>query len=293
MPPKQSPAPRATKKSTKKSDPVPPRNRQPNQLPTRRGSNPGPTKTSMGKAYNKLKIARVTRPDGLVSCDYAVQGASIGKRGEYFLTVDGKKTNIHRVAFLGDYDTRAVTKEIMHICGNRICCRPEHMIKAKMGGNVYRRCYGYIRFGSNDQLAKVCPHDPPCRIVTEYSSVEDIVKLPSNGKAFEGCCGTVTCGDLSAKVCRHKRLCSTVTDIEAIRASSEDVDPADKRQPRKPRKIMTEEEVIQKYDFYIYGKPKEEEEEESSEEEEESSEESEEEEPPRVLTRRAKKTKTE
>lgn len=289
MPPQQTPAPRATNNSTKTNQ-VPPRHRQPSQLPTKRGSEPGPTKTAMGKAYDKLKIVRVTRPDGLVSCDYAVKGASLGKDGKPFLTISSKKVSIHRVAFLGDYDTTASSKEIMHLCGNSICCRPEHMIKARMGGNIYRRCYGYIRFGSDDQLAKVCHHDPPCRIVTEYSSVEGIDKLPNTGNPIKGCCGTVTCGDLSVKVCNHVRLCSTVTDIEAIRAKPEDVDPADVREPRKPRKIMTEEEVLRRYNFHIYGEPEESPEE---SEEEESSEESEEEEPRRVLTRSAKKLKTE
>lgn len=209
----------------------------------------------INKAYLALKIVRVPRDNGLVSCDYAVKGRK-NCEGKVTVTVDNKHINTSRFVYMAEKACQFKGKEVYHICGNTDCCRASHMEVDKDGTNLKRPCHGYVRFGSNDNIAKVCKHDPPCRVLTEYTDVQDVrPKLNQVGD----CCGTVTCGNLSALVCHHAYTCRKVTDIESIRAKPEDVDKPDayKFHSKLPDKVKTriKDRVVMNKDrvFRRYG----------------------------------------
>lgn len=260
-------------------------------------SSPGGKLSGLYNKTIKPNLVRVTRRHDLVKCDYypAPESGPI-KSTPYGCKVHAKgdSVSLHHLVYrntVGDITGKNI--EVYRKCQNDYCVRPAHLIKGKPNAKISLprlSCKGFIRFGSNDQLAMVCNHksdkERACQVVTDYTDIEaDISDVPTTRKCVKGCYGFVKCGDLLARVCTHKRACSTITDIEDIRASAADVDPAGGAEDSHVTKFMTREEYKNKYGEYGSG--------EEEEPEEESEEESEEEEPERFLpgTRRSTRKK--
>lgn len=163
MPPKQTPAPRATKKSTKKPGKSIPKVRV--------------------KAYNervKVHLVRVIRYDGLVTCHVPKGCAPRHKTPKlrnkaYCIRLNGQTIGCQRLSYLVNRGTACDKTHIYHLCGNQGCCKPSHLVIERASYNRTRfRCPGYVRIKGTDKLLKVCPHSPPCIKVTDQDSLDTV-----------------------------------------------------------------------------------------------------------------------
>lgn len=238
------------------------------------------------RTYKLIKgsIVRVSRCYGLVKCDFPVTNlVRFDKKSGFHVTVNGNNITFHRVVFdVKVSRTVAKGKEICHTCANKYCCRPSHLEKGQKGVHLGRRgCYGFVRFGSNNELAKVCEHGTngkkPCPVVTDFESISaEHSEVPKGGSKVKGCYGFVKCGDLLARVCNHNPPCSVITDIAKIRAAPGDVDPIEEVD-KDVKKTMSVKEFREASPLKLSDPEDSEEEEESDPEEEEEESETEEE----------------
>lgn len=184
------------------------------------------------KEFAKHKIVRVLREDGVVSCDHPVTAR---KRDDgYRATVGKESIQFARLAYMAINGTFVRGKkglEYHHICGNRFCCRPDHIRKGKDGDNSGRHhCLGYVRYHDEevgeDLYLKVCPHDPPCRIVSDYADVEATPDTIGENGSTPGCPGFVSYKGMLIWACRHDVHCSHKVELDPANVfRKENVDP--------------------------------------------------------------------
>lgn len=214
------------------------------------GTPGGPKRPKVHKEedlYNTImeNMTRVTdRRHGLVKCDYPEESDRVHRGKKEFsissrsdTEVSGAKIKVHRFVYqhavkkgTGNQKPLHKDDDVYHKCGNAFCCRLSHMIAGPNAANSRLKCLGFIRFGSNDKIAMVCPHksdtEIACPIVTDHTTIPaTAADIPTVKREREGCYGFIKCGDMYAKACVHKYPCSTVTDFEDIRVDSSDVDP--------------------------------------------------------------------
>lgn len=182
--------------------------------------------------FAKHNIVRVLREDGVVACDYPVTA----KRRDdgYRTNVGNDNVNFARLSFMVNNGTFVKGRkglEYHHICGNSLCCRPDHIRKGKDGDNSERHyCLGYVRCHDEevgeDLYLKVCPHDPPCRIVSDYADVKATPDIIGDGGSTPGCPGFVSYKGLLIWACRHEVHCSRKSELDPANVfRKENVDP--------------------------------------------------------------------
>lgn len=184
------------------------------------------------KEFAKHKIVRVLRDDGVVSCDHPVTAR---KTDNGYRTSVGKEViQFAKLAFMvtnGTFIRGKKDLEYHHICGNKLCCRPDHIRKGKEGDNSERHyCLGYVRCHDEevgeDLYLKVCPHDPPCRIVSDYDDVEATPDMIGESGSSSGCPGFVSYKGMLIWACRHEIHCSHKVELDPVNVFRKgDVDP--------------------------------------------------------------------
>ena len=66
--------------------------------------------------------------------------------------------------------------QVSHLCNNRACCNPDHLIAETATLNIQRKgCIGYTIF-ENKLVVCACTHHPKCKIVT--NDVLQVVEQP-------------------------------------------------------------------------------------------------------------------
>lgn len=191
-------------------------------------------------------MTRVTdRRHGLVMCDYpeenervtvGVTGFSLSTKSSKFPS--GAHANAHRFIYLstinrgstGNQKALTPDDEVYRKCGNKFCCRMSHLIAGYKVSTPRKNCLGFIRFGSNDKIAMVCPHksdtEIACPIVIDHTKIlATAADIPTKKREEEGCYGFIKYGDIYARACTHTPPCSTVTNFEDISVDATDVDP--------------------------------------------------------------------
>ena len=67
-----------------------------------------------------------------------------------------------------------------HLCRNKQCCRPTHLVKESRSANKSRdNCPGILSCSDHkDEAFLLCKHNPHCYWVTAFSCVRDKVEAP-------------------------------------------------------------------------------------------------------------------
>lgn len=132
--------------------------------------------------YNRLQphIIRVTKQGGAITCHYPSRG--VKKKGNTFgCTIRGESLNLHKLVYQVEHDIKKITsqKEVYHICGDPLCCKPSHLVLGDDGDNSkVHGCRGYIKLDELDPTGskiffRVCKHDTPCCVVTTLENLEE------------------------------------------------------------------------------------------------------------------------
>lgn len=85
-------------------------------------------------------------------------------RGTYYMC--------HVFVWLFHHPNQALTQDISHLCSNKACCRPSHLLCEHRNYNISRRgCPGYLVSNEDNHFViKICLHHPPCSKTTPFSS---------------------------------------------------------------------------------------------------------------------------
>nr|AUH25140.1 hypothetical protein [Naegleria gruberi] len=216
------------------------------------------------KKYKKSTV-RVFRECGIVKCDYALDLCR-GYNKTYQVSERNVHLSFHKLRYMATHNSFAQNsgKEHTHICGDTNCCRPSHVIYAPKGTNISRtNCPGYVRWKDNNNkeiFYKVCKHDPPCRVVTDFHYLD---RLPHKYGPKAECPGNIEYDGRIIRACKHEDPCETTLGSDEMVFKRKDIDPSSDYDNIKGHTIPLWEWHV--YEEYV--EKKEEEEERKTEEE--------------------------
>jgi hypothetical protein len=151
-----------------------------------------------------------------IICDYPSKEAKLSKSKSFTCEIDSKQVPLHRIVYhvLNNTETIHKLTEVHRICGDRLCCRPNHLgLGCKGSDNLRCGCKGFIELDELDSedepiFIKVCTHSPPCCSVTKF---EDLECIDSPGKGEHADCpGSLKYHDKLYRLC-NKGCCKKIT----------------------------------------------------------------------------------
>jgi hypothetical protein len=211
--------------------------------------------------YKKYKnsTVRAFRECGIVKCEYALDLCR-GYSKTYQVSERGVHLSFHKLRYMVKHKqiARNSDKEHTHICGDTNCCRPSHVVYGPKGANITRtNCPGYVRWKDNNDkeiFYKVCKHDPPCRVVTDFHYL-DRLSLHKTSRAE--CPGNIEYDGRIICACKHKTPCETTLGSDEMVFKRKDIDPSSDYDNIKGHKIPLWEWHV--YEEYVQKKEQEEE----------------------------------
>lgn len=99
------------------------------------------------------------------------------ENGYYRANFDNSKVTVHRWIwqYHNNFQEVPVGYDISHLCGNKECIRPSHLIRESRAENINRiGCPGYCWFTLQKKLIRICKHRPCCKRVVKGFSLRRV-----------------------------------------------------------------------------------------------------------------------
>ena len=94
---------------------------------------------------------------------------------QFRFSFKGVKTLLH-VFTKGLFEENYDNLDVSHLCHDRKCCRPSHLVYENRSDNKSRDgCPGYVI--DNDKAHLLCKHKPPCKVTSSIIKTLDLKSI--------------------------------------------------------------------------------------------------------------------